>query len=171
LEQELHFKRCENEKTFCEGVFQFEAGPMLSRGRILVVDDDAIVGRCCQEILAAEGHDVHVAYTGDEALSWIETRAIDVALLDLKVPGCSGLNLVRAVRKASPLTEVVVITGYPSIENAKESIRLGAFDFVTKPFVPGIVCAVVSQALTRKPWTMERWCYDGCVQQTCTDRG
>jgi DNA-binding NtrC family response regulator len=149
-----------------------EVGQMPRTGKILVVDDDPIVGRCCQEILADDGHQVSVVYDGDAALQRIEEgEAFDVALLDLKVPGCSGLNLVRAVRRVAPATEVVVITGYPSIENAKQSIRLGAFDYVTKPFVPETVCRVVSQALTCKPWMLERWCYDGCFQQTCADRG
>ena len=87
-----------------------------------------------------------------------EKDDFDVALVDLKLPGAGGLHLVRIIRKASPQTEVIVITGYPSIENAKESIRLGAFDYVTKPFVPETVRSVVSQALVCKPWMMERRC-------------
>ena len=59
---------------------------MPSHGKILAVDDDPIVGRCCQEILAAEGHEVRVAYDGDEALRRIEQENFNVALLDLKVP-------------------------------------------------------------------------------------
>lgn len=144
---------------------------MTSCAKILVVDDDPIVGRCCQEILAGDGHEVRVVYDGKEALRRIEQEDFDVALLDLKVPGCGGLKLVRAVRKAAPAIEVVVITGYPSIENAKETIRLGAFDYVTKPFVPVELSGVVAQALACKPWTLERWCYDGCSQQTCANRG
>jgi len=151
--------------------FKGESRSMHVGGKIIVVDDEAIVGRCCREILAADGHEVCVASTGEEALRKIENDDFDVALVDLKIPGSGGLKLVRAIRKASQQTEVVVITGYPSIENAKESIRLGAFDYVTKPFVPETVCSVVSQALACKPWTLERWCYDGCFQQTCADRG
>lgn len=126
--------------------------------KILVVDDEAVVCRSCLEILAADGHELCVAFTGEEALRMIENEGFDVALVDLKIPGSGGLNLVRAIRKVSPQTEVVVITGYPSIENAKESIRLGAFDYVTKPFVPDLVRSVVSQALSCKSWTMKRRC-------------
>ena len=129
---------------------------MWPRAKILVVDDEPIVCRSCQASLAPDGHEVSVALTGEEALRKIENDDFDIALVDLRVPGIGGMNLVRAIRKTSPRTEVVVITGYPSIENAKESIRLGAFDFVAKPLDPETVCCVVSQALTCKPWMMER---------------
>ncbi len=132
---------------------------MWLQAKILVVDDEPVVCQSCQRILAAEDREVCVASTGEEAIQKIENDHFDVALVDLKIPGSGGLNLVRAIRKTSPRTEVVVITGYPSIENAKESIRLGAFEFVTKPFVPDTVCSVVSQALACQPWTMtERRC-------------
>ena len=131
---------------------------MWPQAKILVVDDEPIVCRSCQESLAPAGHEVCVALTGEEALRKIESHDFDIALVDLKVPGIGGMNLVRAIRKASPRTEVIVITGYPSIENAKESIRLGAFDYVTKPLDPETVCYVVEQALTCKPWMMERRC-------------
>ena len=128
--------------------------------KVLVVDDEAIVCRACLRILAADGHAVSIALTGDEALHKIEKEkdCFDVALLDLKIPGCGGLRVLRAIRKASPQTEVVVITGYPSIENAKESIRLGAFDYLTKPFVPQTLRRVVSQALACKPWKIQERC-------------
>jgi DNA-binding NtrC family response regulator len=131
---------------------------MWFQARILVVDDEEVVCRSCQEILAGDGHEVYAAYNGQEALRQIENDDFDIVLVDLKIPGSGGLSLVRAIRKASPQTEVVVITGYPSIENAKESIRLGAFDYVVKPFAPDTVRSVVSQALMCKPWAMERTC-------------
>ena len=127
---------------------------MWQRTKILVVDDEPIVCQSCHRILAADDREVCVAHTGEEAIEKIENDDFDVALVDLKIPGSGGLSLVRAIRKKSPQTEVVVITGYPSIENAKESIRSGAFDFVTKPFVPETVRSVVSQALTCQPWTV-----------------
>ncbi len=126
--------------------------------RILVIDDDAIVGQSCQGILVMDGHDVRVALTGEEAMRMIESEHFDVALLDLRIPGCGGLKLLRAIRKASPATQVVVITGYPSIENAQESIRLGAFDYVAKPFVPQTLRSVVCQALSCKPWMIQERC-------------
>ena len=128
---------------------------MRSPAKVLVVDDEDIVCRSCLRVLAAEGHDVSTALTGEEALRKIENDSFDVALLDLKIRGSGGLKVLRAIRKTSPQTEVVVITGYPSVENAKESIRLGAFDYVTKPLLPQTLRTVVSQVLTCKPWKMQ----------------
>ncbi|MFH1266796.1 MAG: response regulator [Planctomycetota bacterium] len=126
--------------------------------KILVVDDEAIMCRSCLRVLGEDGYDVSIAQTGEEALRKIESDCYDVAILDLRIPGSGGLTVLRAIRKASPETEVVVITGYPSVENAKESIRLGAFDFVTKPFVPQTLRTVVSQVLACKPWKMLERC-------------
>jgi DNA-binding NtrC family response regulator len=126
--------------------------------KILVVDDDAIVCQSCQGILAADGYDVTVAQTGEEAMRNIENERFDVALLDLKIPGSGGLRLLRAIRRISPQTNVVVMTGYPSIENAKGSIRLGASDYVSKPLVPQTLRRVIGQVLSCKPWTIQERC-------------
>lgn len=109
-------------------------------------------------MLAADGHEVNTASSGDEALQRIENDRFDVAVLDVKMPGSGGLRMLRAIRKAAPQTEVVVTTGYPSIENAKESIHLGAFDYMSKPFAPQTLCTVVSQVLACKPWKMQERC-------------
>jgi two-component system, OmpR family, phosphate regulon sensor histidine kinase PhoR len=126
--------------------------------RILVIDDDAIVCQSCQGILVTDGHEVRMAQTGEDAMRMLQSEHFDVALLDLRIPGTGGLKLLRAIRKASPQTEVVVITGYPSIENAQESIRLGAFDYVAKPFVPQTLRSVIWQALSCKPWMIQERC-------------
>ena len=123
--------------------------------KIVVIDDEAVVGQSCRRALDGEGYEVSTALTGAEALEKIKSDCFDLALLDLKIPGSGGLGVLRSIRKMSPQTEVVVITGYPSVENAKESIRLGAFDFVTKPFVPQTLRTVVSQVLACRPWKMQ----------------
>ena len=123
--------------------------------KILVVDDELIVCHSCQRVLAADGHRVSVATTGEAAIREIQDEFFDLTLLDLRIPHYGGLRVQRAIRELSPQTDVIIITGYPSIENAKESIRLGAFDYVTKPFVPNILRTVVSQVLACKPWKMQ----------------
>jgi DNA-binding NtrC family response regulator len=122
--------------------------------KVLVVDDEAIVCRSCMRVLAEDGYDVRMAQTGEEALRMIKEEDIDVVLLDLRIPGSGGLRILRAIRQESPQTEVVVITGYPSIDYAKESIRLGAFDFMPKPFASQTLRALVSRALACKPLKM-----------------
>jgi len=128
---------------------------MPSIAKVLVVDDEPVVGRSCLRTLAEDGHSVSIALNGEEALSMIQSDCYDVALLDLKIPGSGGLDVLRSIRKASPRTEVVVITGYPSIDNAKESMRLGAFAFVSKPFLPQTLRTVVCQVLACKPWKLQ----------------
>ena len=123
---------------------------------ILVVDDEPIVCASYQRILADDGLNVRPAFSGQEALDRIENECFDLAILDLRIPAPGGLTLLRHMRKESPGTEVIVITGYPTIENAKESMRLGAFDFVPKPFDPETVRRAVIDALACVPWTLKR---------------
>jgi DNA-binding NtrC family response regulator len=129
------------------------AGPMIqaNTARVLVIDDEAIVCRSCIRILAVDGHEVCMAQTGEEALRLIEQRSFDVVLLDLRIPGSGGLRLLRAIRSATPETQVVVITGYPSIDYAKEAIRLGALEFMAKPFTSETLRELVWRALACKP--------------------
>lgn len=131
---------------------------MRPRAKVLVIDDEDVICRSCLRVLAPDGYEVRMAFTGREALREVENDRFDLALLDLKIPGSGGLGLLRAIRKVSPETEVIVITGYPSVENAKESIRLGAFDYLTKPFVPETLRTVVSQVLACRPWKILERC-------------
>ena len=105
-------------------------------------------------VLSEEGHVARMAQTGDEALRLIREESFDVVLLDLRIPGSGGLRVLRAIREASPETQVVVITGYPSIDYAKEAIRLGAFEFMAKPFASQTLRELVSRALVCKPMKM-----------------
>jgi len=131
---------------------------MAGAAKILLVDDEAAVCQTCTKVLAADGHEVSSVPNGDEALDRIENGRFDVAVLDLKMPGSGGLRVLRAIRKVSPQTDVVVVTGYPTIENAKESTRLGAFDYMTKPFAPQTLRTVVSQVMACRPWRIQERC-------------
>ena len=131
---------------------------MSPSAKILVADADAVACSKCQTLLVGDGHEVNVALTGDEALRKIEEDRFDVVLLDLRIRRCGGLSLLRAIRKSSPETEVVVVTDAPSIENAKESIRLGAFEFVTKPLGPQALRNVVDLAIACRPWAIQQRC-------------
>jgi len=123
---------------------------------ILVVDDDHAVCASCQRVLTDDGYQVDVACSSEEAVHKIAARHYDLALLDLRFPQLGGLTLLQFMRKAYPDTEVVVITGHPTIENAKESIELGAFDYVVKPLDPDRIRTVVSSALACRPWTLHK---------------
>ncbi len=87
------------------------------------------------------------AVTKDEALQKIEQTSYKLVLLDLKIPGVKGLELLRAVREKRPETMVVIITGYASIETAKETARLGAVAYLPKPFTPTEIRDVTESAV------------------------
>lgn len=103
---------------------------------VLVVDDEVSVNNNIRKILMKKGFSVDQATTKAQALEKIQSRAYEVVLLDLKIPGVRGLELLESIRKLSPTSRVVIVTGYASIETAVASARLGAVDYLSKPFTP-----------------------------------
>jgi DNA-binding response OmpR family regulator len=114
---------------------------------ILVIDDEVAVNNNIRKILARKGYDVEQAVTRDEALKKIETKPYHLVLLDLKIPGVKGLELLKAVRDNNPDANVIIITGYASIETAVEAARIGAIDYLAKPFTPDEIRAATDRAL------------------------
>jgi len=114
---------------------------------VLVIDDEAAVNNNIRKILAKKGYSVDQAMNKEEALQKIEAKAYRLALLDLKIPGVQGLELLEAIREKSPETLVIIITGYASIETAVESARLGAVDYLPKPFTPDEIRKVTENAI------------------------
>jgi CheY-like chemotaxis protein len=104
---------------------------------ILVVDDEAAVNNNIRKILAKKDYYVDQAFTKAEALEKIAGKAYKLVLLDLKIPGVQGLELLAAIRESQPAAKVIVVTGYASIETAVEAARMGAVDYLPKPFTPG----------------------------------
>ena len=103
---------------------------------ILVIDDEVAVNNNIRKILSKKGFNVDQAFTKTEALEKIEESAYTLVLLDLKIPEVKGLELLKAIRDQRPDTIVIIITGYASIETAVETSRLGAIDYLAKPFTP-----------------------------------
>lgn len=114
---------------------------------VLVIDDEAAVNNNIRKILSKKGFVVDQAMTKEEALQKIGNKVYRLVLLDLKIPGVKGLELLQAVREKSPETLVIIITGYASIETAKESARLGAVDYLPKPFTPDEIRKVTENAV------------------------
>ena len=104
--------------------------------RILVIDDEVAVNNNIRRSLVKKNFNVDQALTRDEALEKIRSQAYNLILLDLKIPGVKGLELLKAVTDAQPETKVIMITGYASIETAVEAARMGAIDYLPKPFTP-----------------------------------
>lgn len=102
--------------------------------RILVVDDDLGIRQTLEGVLTDEGHRVRTASTRAEALSSLRSHPADLVLLDLKMPDVTGFDLLCEIRSAAPETPIVMLTAYGTIKTAVDAIKLGASDFMTKPF-------------------------------------
>jgi two-component system response regulator HydG len=104
------------------------------RPRLLVVDDDRAILTLIGTIALAEGFDVATTVSGEDAMKQIRHRPVDLVLLDLRMPGITGLDVLRAIRDINPRVKVVLMTGYGTIDTAVEAVKLGAMDYLTKPF-------------------------------------
>ncbi len=129
---------------------------MKSKTRVLIVDDTEVVRLSYIRSLAEVHCDVEMVRDGEEALWVMEQRPADVVLLDLRMPGMDGMSVLKVIKQKWPDTEVVIITGYPSVETAKEAVRLGAFDYLSKPLGPDEVVSVASGAMTQKKWALHK---------------
>jgi PAS domain S-box-containing protein len=114
--------------------------------KILVVDDEKRIRDACSTMLCNEGLEVAVAETGYEGLKRIEAEHFDIILLDLMLPGMRGLDFLTYVKGKHPDTLVIVITGYATLEHAVEAMKKGAYDFISKPFSPQDLRAVIGKA-------------------------
>jgi len=129
---------------------------MTDKNRILVVDDDETVRRSYLRSLESVSCQVATASDGEEALQSMEQNPFDVVLLDMRMPGQDGLSVLRTIKQKWPDSEVVIITGYPTVDSAKEAVRLGAYDYVSKPVGPQDVINAADGAMTRKQWALRR---------------
>ena len=118
--------------------------------RILVVDDEPIVVRSCQRILAGSAYVIDTARDGPEALGKIAAAPVDLVILDIKMPGMDGVEVLRHVKETHPDTEVIMVTGLSQIDTAVQCMKLGAFDYLPKPFDPEQLKTVVGRALERQ---------------------
>jgi DNA-binding NtrC family response regulator len=84
----------------------------------------------------------------------MEQQPADVVLLDLRMPGLDGMDVLKTIKQRWPHSEVVVITGYPCLETAKQAVRLGAFNYLTKPLGPDEVIKAANDAITQKRWAL-----------------
>jgi DNA-binding NtrC family response regulator len=129
---------------------------MSDKTRVLVVDDDEVVRRSYLRSLKSESCNVDAVSDGDEALQTMEQSPFDVVLLDVRMPGRDGLSVLRTIKQKWPESEVVIITGYPTVDHAKEAVRLGAYDYLAKPVGPQDVINITDGAVTRKHWALHR---------------
>ncbi|MEE9568277.1 MAG: sigma-54 dependent transcriptional regulator [Candidatus Binatia bacterium] len=125
------------------------------KGRILVADDEEIVIQSCLRVLSAGGFQVDAARDGLEALRAIDENGYDVLILDIKMPKMNGMEVLQRVKEAHPDIDVIMITGLHEIETAVQAMKLGAFDYLPKPFEPEELELVVARAFERRQLLQE----------------
>ncbi len=128
----------------------------MQKGKIIVLDDDPVVTLSCKRILGAEGYNITTVGRGEDALRKIEKEEYDLLITDIRLPDMSGMEVLKETRVIQPNTDVVVITGYPTLEDAKESIRLGAFEYIEKPFTPEFMINVAKKIFDRRGWILRQ---------------
>jgi len=128
---------------------------MDAKASVLVVDDEEVVRRSYARILGEMDCDAQAAADGEQALHAMERRPFDVVLLDLRMPGIEGLDVLKAIKHRWPSSEVVVITGYPTVESAKRALQLGACDYLAKPPHPDELMDAARGAMRRKKWALK----------------
>jgi len=121
---------------------------------ILVIDDEEEICGFLKDLFAAEGYTVHTATEPEKGLELAEELRPEVVLLDLKMPRMDGIEVLRRIKKIDEAIAVIIITGFGTMDSARAAIRLGAFDYITKPFDLPHVKALVKDALAYRVSTI-----------------
>jgi len=116
---------------------------------VLIVDDEPIVRESIRDWLKDAGYEVATAETGEEALEMIERENFSVVVLDVRLPGKTGLAVLRELKAAKPQIKSIIITAYPSVELAVEAMKLGAVDYLVKPVAPDDLERLIRQTLSK----------------------
>jgi DNA-binding NtrC family response regulator len=123
--------------------------------KILIVDDELSVRTSLQEWFLEEGFNVETAESGEEALNKMQTGPFDLILLDIKMPGMDGITLQKKIKDIDEDAIIIIMTAYASVDTAVEALKLGAFDYVTKPFDPDDLSQLIRNALKQKELSTE----------------
>ncbi|MBN2852833.1 MAG: response regulator [Clostridia bacterium] len=121
----------------------------MTKKKILIVDDEKNIRMTINSCLDKEKYQVDIAINGEEGFEKLTSDMYDLVLLDIKMPGMSGLELLRKVRDYQIKTDVVMMTAYGTVENAVEAMKLGAIDFMSKPFTPNEIRNIVELVMSR----------------------
>ncbi|MFA4828999.1 MAG: response regulator [Thermodesulfovibrionales bacterium] len=129
---------------------------MEKKGKILVLDDDPVVTLSCKRILGAEGYNIITVDRGEDAIKRISNEEFDLLISDIRLPDVNGITVLKESKIIQPKLDVVIITGYPTLEDAKESVRLGAFEYIEKPFTPDFMMNVAGKIFDQRGWILRK---------------
>ena len=121
----------------------------MEKKSILIVDDEKNIRLTMSQSLEPLGMEVQTAVNGEEALQRLRKRAFGLVFLDLKMPGMDGMEALRQIEASWPKTRVIIITAHGTIESAVEAMKLGAVDFIQKPFSPGEIRELATRVIER----------------------
>jgi len=139
---------------------------LLSGARLMVVDDERTTRLSLSEIFTLRGAHVVTAADGQEALGRLRESTIDLMVLDLKMPGMSGLQVAEEAQRLSPGTVIILLTAHASVDSAIGALRQGIFDYILKPAQPRAIVEVVERALVKRQEYVRRQSLVGLMEQT-----
>ncbi len=139
--------RMKTQDSFPEASLKEMVKDIFFRPKVLVVDDEVRIQKVCVRLLTEEGCDVAVAGNGAQGIQMIDENHFDIVLLDLMMPGMSGQEVLVDIKSKHPDTVIIIITGYATLEHSIETMKKGAFDFLSKPFSPQELRLVISKAI------------------------
>jgi len=143
-------KKIENGKRGLEKIPEGMEDEKTINAKILVVDDEDTLRNMLTDVLVEEGYEVFAAPNGEEAVKKLREEYFELVITDIMMPGLNGIGVLKAAKEIEPGTDIIVMTGYASVETAVESMRLGASDYITKPFNIDQIKIVVSRTLKRR---------------------
>jgi two-component system, NtrC family, response regulator HydG len=138
----------------------------MTSANVLIIDDDESIRTACVQTLQESGFRARAVDNGSSAFEKISRESFDVVLLDLKMPGVSGMEILETLKRDNPVIQVIIITGYASIDLAVEAGRLGVFHFMCKPFAPEVLISTVEKAAKAKRYALE----DSCVSMALNEQ-
>ena len=128
---------------------------MVDKSRILIIDDEEVVLDSCTMILRGGKYEIATANNGTTGLDLIANFKPDLVFIDLEMPGITGMEVIERIGQQDPTIVMVVITGFATVNSAVEAMKMGAYDFLPKPFTPDEFRLITKRGLERRKLTLE----------------
>jgi len=120
----------------------------MPKRKVLVIDDEQIVLNSVKKILGHEEHEVETTLSGRQGLEWALSKSYDIVLTDVRMPDMGGMLILRDIKKAKPSMPVIIITGYANVQSAMQAMKLGAAEYIEKPFTPDQLLKAINAAVS-----------------------